>query len=227
MLILSNFKLPGPSTHYTVTGFFIFMDFTEKQIEDLIFQNLNPIGLELLTKRGLDFINDYRHFERQLNLGRYGILDLIGFNFNPIDCNKGEEKTIQVGIIELKKGQINASTYLQAARYAVGVHHAFLKYKSVKVNISLHIIGSTIALDEMFCLIGNNITAHTFTLDLVDGIKFKSYTTPGYNQPNFPINNTQVKGIINYIKSEVKNKIDHIKSIDEFMAEYRKGYFNE
>jgi hypothetical protein len=86
------------------------MDFLEKDLETIIAENY-----EACAARGLDIKQTWSLQFRQLNLGAYGIADLVNIGFD------GSALSIQV--IECKKDEINIATYLQAKRYLAGIKH--------------------------------------------------------------------------------------------------------
>jgi len=103
----------------------LFMQLSEKEIENFIFDDLinnghhcRQKGLDLDIFKLMRFVDRNAikiHWYRQLNLAPYGIADIVGF------CRfKG---SIYVEIIELKAVSIKSDDFDQILRYKKGVSH--------------------------------------------------------------------------------------------------------
>ena len=197
------------------------MDFSEKNIEDLIYENLNAVGIQLLYERGFEDLTNYEIFERQVELGSYGRLDLVGFNYFPLDNEiKIFRKVIKVGIIEIKKGEININTFIQASRYATGIKHYF-GLKKINVDICIHLVGTSIDLNELYYLLSPQLTAHVMTLDLINGIRFTEYEDNRVlTNPNFNIRESVKKNISSFLKERISDKLKYYQhEKDELQAD--------
>jgi len=166
------------------------MELSEKEIEDLIYNDLTSnFGYELLD-RGLQL--DYHEFTdrtskvkwfRQLNIDPYGIIDIVGFYrmFGSL-C---------VELIELKKTPIELNHFEQISRYRKGLD-VYLKntFKNVRIRYSMSIIGS----DYNGFYLQNilPIDVYTFSLELT-GItfslthKYSTWHRPDGNNKSFKI----------------------------------------
>lgn len=187
-----------------LTRHFNFMNILEKELEDLIFENTKDTSK--LVSRGLDFIGKYSIFSRQLDLGSYGIADIVAFGYDPITNSFKKNKHLNICIIELKKDKIDRDTLFQALRYAKGVEAYVSNNYNMACKFELSLIGTSIDLtsDFVYCLdYFENLNVYTTSLNLVDGINFKrhsSYSLTGAREPNIG------DGLISLIKSMIIRK---------------------
>lgn len=143
------------------------MDFLEKDLEDIIWECIQTDnGRKLLCDRGLA-INGKLY--RQLELGDYGRLDLLSVSIN--------RSNIFINVYELKKGVIDTSVMLQAARYGSAIREYIdKKYPSLNREIIFEfiLIGKYIDLHSDFVFLYNMSDAFTvyhYTYQ-IDGIRF-------------------------------------------------------
>jgi len=150
------------------------MDFLEKDLEQIIFD----ADHEELFDRGL-FL--YGAKKRQLNIGNYGIADIVYFHRvrEPIG------NYLVVTIVELKQKQINVGTFLQAIRYAKGIERYLKKRKfSFYVKFEIMLIGRTVDINSSFSYMfdffrndlnygdATRVSGYTYDYD-IDGISFR------------------------------------------------------
>lgn len=136
------------------------MEITEKELEDMIFKDLNTEGMDL-SEIGLDIrlnkpnLPNKVYWRRQVCLGDYGRADIIGFA-------RGYG-WIYVDIIELKNKPITAADFEQLLRYKSAVkeilHNTF---KSPDYDISCILIGPSI---ESGHFIQENARCQLFTFE--------------------------------------------------------------
>jgi hypothetical protein len=166
------------------------MNILEKEIEEIIYTVLLNYGSEEFLERGLPISGIPL---RQVNLGTYGIADMITVYIN----GAFKRRVLHVHIYELKRGVIGIGTLLQASRYYIGVHH-FIESKGINkyfdtVLIDTSIIGSSVDLsnDFVFACDQYGVNAYTFKLDFFDGLTFDRIN--GYRKSNaaFPDELTQ------------------------------------
>lgn len=175
------------------------MKFLEKDLEDIIFENLQePILVKKLNNKGLDV--SYPHYSaRQLRIGNYGIADLVlckrtlSQKFNHTLRNKGNRiflpHIFDITVIELKKDLVDVSTLIQGARYIKGISQ-YLRYRKCDLNnyrFFLKLIGNKIDLGEwiyLFDYFGDSLNAYVeayeYKMDL-DGIVFQSKDLANYS----------------------------------------------
>jgi len=154
---------PSPAE---IAGYFFEMKFLEKDLEQIIFETSEHD----LDERGL-FVPGKRL--RQVNIGNYGIADMITYYRNPFD------KEIVITVFELKKDFITPDAFLQAIRYCKGIRE-YLKHRDfnsfeyeIKYNIVL--VGSDIEDKSGFIYLTDffeNISFYTYSYKF-DGIFFK------------------------------------------------------
>lgn len=142
---VKNFNSPLRGRHCTaeLVRDFCFMEISEKEIEDFIYNDLVKYNGNGLMVRGVDLYcfshmasYNIRWF-RQLNIEPYGICDIVGFyRFRGM---------IYVELIELKKTSIDANHFEQIARYKKGLQvylkNTFLKSDGFHIDMSLIGIG--------------------------------------------------------------------------------------
>jgi len=149
------------------------MDFLEKDLEDIIFNTPN----EKLFDRGLA-IHSGSVKLRQVNIGNYGICDLISY--------KRTNEYLQIQLFELKKNVIDINTFNQVCRYARGIQH-YLKNRGVKNVIEIILIGKQINKNDSLLYFQNlfsNVCIYTYEFDF-DGISFISHQDYILNNPGF------------------------------------------
>lgn len=111
------------------------MSFLEKTLKEIIF----TADRNKLEERGL-FING--KLFRQLNIGNYGIADLV--EVSKIDPYFGSHG-LDITVYELKKDKIGISAFMQAVRYIKGIER-YLEWRGFSNEVFYHIvlIGSTL-----------------------------------------------------------------------------------
>lgn len=130
-------------------------------LEDIIWENSqSPEGRKLLSERGL-WVTGAMH--RQLQLGPYGILDLITIDYIP------PADTLIVTIYELKKGKIGIDALLQACRYVAGVQNHGVGYGDYDCEIKYRV-----------CLIGDSIDKNGDFVFLYNELDFVNIYTYNY-----------------------------------------------
>lgn len=147
------------------------MQFLEKDLEAIIWES--PVECEA---RGLDILQmqvfDKGRRYRQMQLGPYGIADLINIYYNPFG------KTVWVQVIECKRGKVNGETYLQAKRYAVAVQSLLFEtdFIGCTVYLSTVLVGDSVdTTGPLAYAIAEDPHCHTYTYSYaVDGIRFRN-----------------------------------------------------
>ena len=174
------------------------MDFIERDLEDIIF-NTDP---NLLEDRGLSLLFD-AHTYRQLQIGEYGIADIVQFKISKDPYFDGKDykfhNVVQLKVIELKKDEINLSTFMQALSYAKGLESFYQRrYRKMKayckLEVSIVLIGKKINMKDNFVYLVDFLDNPKFELDLYtysydfDGISF-NYKS-GYKLTNEGLKST-------------------------------------
>lgn len=164
------------------------MNFLEKNLEDIIYETDN----KLLRDRGLPIEGKK---VRQLKIGNYGVSDIITFKKPDYIPNKyrdlfEDELFIrpEITIYELKKDQIDRSTFFQALRYMKGVktyierrglfdRSFYDTYSETSLHEPLYkifLIGKSIDTRDDFCFLPSlyeHIQLYTYEYNF-DGVKF-------------------------------------------------------
>ena len=185
------------------------MNILEKELEDLIYGCIQEDKVSLLRERGLRVVGKYEVFKRQADLGGYGRLDFVGFNFHASNQSFGCRKSLKVGVFEIKKGEINIDTYLQAIRYCKGIEHYIdEKYDWIDPDFEVCLIGTSISKDDFSYLPDyiDNLHIYTTKIDLEKGITFKLERGYRLSQPKLPIGDSQFEGMLfDYMKKKTKH----------------------
>lgn len=146
------------------------MEITEKDIEDLIFDDLSNNQGSSCFERGLDiqtlWINENKRFYvRQLNLDKYGIADIVGV------CRFSG--CIYVDIIELKNRPIKPDDFNQVLRYKCGIKevisNTFRTHQSTCINT--YLVGPSID-DGHYIHKFSDVNVYTFSYSLA-GFEFE------------------------------------------------------
>lgn len=156
-----------------------FMNILEVELEDLVFRTPN----QKLSQRGLILHGEKL---RQVNLGSYGIADIICLN--PSWGNNGLGKTLEIQVVELKKEVINQQTLMQAARYCTAIKRALtksLKIQDYCIEISIVLIGKSVDTYSDFVYLLDfmpYLQVYTCSIDLDKGVRFERQK--GYSMTN-------------------------------------------
>jgi hypothetical protein len=155
------------------------MNFLEKDLETIIWEAFNK-DPEILSKRGLDM---YGTGFRQLDLGGYGIADIVTMNLDKTIevhpyAGRRVNRQITVDVYELKKDIINIDTFLQAIGYCKGIQRILDEnYPSLEYLFKIHLIGKTIEKESNFCYMVDfieNVSIYTYKADLESGFTFQN-----------------------------------------------------
>lgn len=150
------------------------MDFLERDLEDIIYNALqSEDGYDFINERGLDICYSPDHFicKRQLKIGNYGIADLV-------TLSRYTQGGLYIEVIELKKGEVNVDTYLQANRYITGIKRYVERFHpKLRVVYSVTLIGRHINRGDWVYIIDQveNLKVLTYKYD-IDGIRFESHS---------------------------------------------------
>lgn len=116
----------------------IAIDISEKQLEDILFEFLaDEINISAICKRGLNFLETYEQYGRrdlkvfrQLQLGGYGISDLICIT----KAWKENRPTLCIYVLELKCRKIKPEDFEQVLRYC-GAIREIIKNKDMRCSV--------------------------------------------------------------------------------------------
>lgn len=161
------------------------MDFIERDLEDIVFNT----DVNLLSERGLPLLFN-AHSYRQLQIGNYGVADIVQFKLEKDPYLDGNEykfrDIVSLKIIELKKDEINVFTFLQTLKYAKGLENYYNDRQKKRrfgnrcqLKISIALVGKKINTKDDFIYLPNFLYHDDFELDLYtykydfDGISFK------------------------------------------------------
>lgn len=163
------------------------MNILEKDIEELLYEYISYE--HIMQERG--FYQLQAKYYRQLNLGSYGIADLIGVRITPLNTGN---RFLNVTVYELKKDEINTGTLMQAARYVAVLKRILTNQireglSIVNVNFDIVLIGRTVDTSSDFVFLSDfidEVTLYTYHLDFIQGLRFESHE--GFfktKEPNF------------------------------------------
>lgn len=130
------------------------MNFLEKDLEQVIYEAPDEFIFDNFEVEGKRF--------KQYKIGVYGISDLIFVNkvySLDIDYINKKSKILDVGleisIFELKKDEVNITTFLQAIRYAKGIQRFFQEREFYKFYIRILLCGKSVDLKSGFVFISD------------------------------------------------------------------------
>lgn len=140
------------------------MNFLERDLENIIYQTSNI----LLNKRGLDI---YGFKKRQVNIGAYGIADLVTYHS---DINI--DLFLNVKVWELKRSVIDMDSLNQGLKYVAGVKRYLKKHCSFDCKVSLVLVGKNFGNDSLCFLpyLTKDVELYTYDYNF-DGIKFEKH----------------------------------------------------
>jgi hypothetical protein len=178
--------------------------FSEKKLEDMIFNKLQKHQYDFFESRGIDIPNMQKWY-RQVNLAEYGIADIIGFSLK----GTPNMKVLQVVTIELKIVAFEGKNISQVKRYTSAIAH-FLK--SLDMEDDVHIEYNNIIItsdddpksDDVFFLNFNNdcnLSIYFFSYTIEKGISFRRVDSDGLDwyKNRFTPNSTS----LNMIQSDM------------------------
>jgi hypothetical protein len=164
---------------------------SEKELEDWIFNKYQ--------EEGVCCIDDTypQNLIRQMNLGVYGICDLVSFS---VHRHENQRKEVEVFIYELKKEKITADAFTQVARYATAITQTIEAHESsIDLTITCVLVGTEI--DES-CYILNHSDFRYYKpfFHPESGVEFKD-DSYGWHRKN-----DQIPAIIEILNSPQKEK---------------------
>ena len=139
----------------------------ERELEDYIVTE---------TEKGVNPITDetVSYCLRQVNLGGYGIIDIVFINIYDDPDNEPE---LYFRIIELKKGIIDNAAVAQISQYKQGIEHYLgLKDFQIKTRVEGILIGAGHNNNDNTCFLIDSIdwlSCYHYELTLEYGIQFK------------------------------------------------------
>lgn len=176
------------------------MEFLEKDLEDIIWEAYqSEDGKYGLFDKGLPISSK---MYRQVNLGDYGILDLMTVSINP--------NYVRIAIYELKRDIVDISTMAQAARYGTGINKYIEERCNIhnrSISLEFFLIGKTIDRKSDFVFLYSNSPYFKIYLYKygLNGIHFK------YQQKNWEIKEANIPNYHQPI-SEIKSLFEEVDS---------------
>jgi len=168
---------------------------SEKELEDYICEKLEenkhcPIGDESVDM-----------YFRQLNIGAYGVADIVKISFNL------SSPEICITVLELKKEKITLSTIAQVARYMTGIKHFINERytnKSKYITVFGEVAAPGICTDDDACYLSgqlDNIKIYDISCCLDTGFISSDGGVWVKTEPNFKNLNEASKAIKeNYVE---------------------------
>lgn len=155
------------------------MNFLEKDLEDIIWENISNI--ETLQNRGLDLHKECNYY-RQFDLQPYGIPDILGFGYDSIS----EQYTVH--LIELKKEAVGVKALVQAIRYYTGIKNMMQEKGLKHIVFHVDIIGSNVEHEVLYLYqklaVSMNmfLSIMTYNFDLEKGLRFEMVNNHGWHR---------------------------------------------
>lgn len=160
------------------------MNVLEKELEDILFEYID--NFDVLIDKNFEHYCEKKY--RQVDLGDYGIADIIGI----IEFENPKYRSFQINIYELKKEEISVNTFLQAIRYAKALKLVFEKsIEDAVFEYNIILVGKTVNIKSDFIYLPDfyeNLHIYTYKIDFNKGIYFNK--EEGYKLTNgkIPIN---------------------------------------
>jgi hypothetical protein len=125
-------------------------EISEKKLEEMIYNQLiGETDIEELPFGGIAY--EYSAIHRQLDLGHFGIADIVAFSKYVFD------QRYTIDVFELKKGKLNWDSLAQVIKYANGLRIYVGKYCAIKpYRINMYLIGGSVLSDNSFEFITKN-----------------------------------------------------------------------
>jgi hypothetical protein len=162
------------------------MNVLEKDLEDMLFEHIDDF--DVLISKG--FEESCQRKYRQVNLGGYGIADIIGISEYPQPNNK----LIEINIYELKKEEISVGTFLQALRYAKALSLIFEKSNpNDNIEFNIILVGKILKTNSDFIYLTDfyeNLHLYTYSFDFHKGIMFQKHSGYELTNGNIPIDSS-------------------------------------
>lgn len=140
----------------------------EEELETYLFNNPEYLGTIYSRQKSL--------LMRQVNLGEYGRADLVYLEPEEVESLERDRRVLCLHVYELKKGEVDVNTLLQASRYAVGLRRVINKACPEYVcEVHLHLFGLSIKTRDDFIFLCNfveNLHLYTYEISLDTGISF-------------------------------------------------------
>lgn len=162
------------------------INFLEKHLEQIIFETPQ----EKLRQRGLSIF--YDKIFQQVNLGAYGIADVIAVQFN-CQSPDSKRKVVIITVYELKQKEVNIHTLTQCGRYISGLtlfiednfntENTDIIYRAVIIGDSVDENGDFVFLFGSL----QNVSCYLYDYAF-DGIKFQIQRDWQHTDPCFPKN---------------------------------------
>jgi hypothetical protein len=155
---------------------------SEKKLEDILFNHLTNSDYSQKIDREIDCDISHKVI-RQLDIGPYGIADIVAFSEPDID------RIVTIRIFELKKGEINKDSLVQILRYKAGlIKHIEELESGIDVSFELYLIGGSVSTQDAFQMIVPAIVElGIYTYDIgVHGVYLKSQNKWHYKNLKTP-----------------------------------------
>jgi hypothetical protein len=187
------------------------MNILEKDIEDLLWYGITT-DRNSLREKGF-YVPQHYHYCRQLDIGNYGRIDILGIDI-PLRSQLGDRE-IGIHLIELKKEEVNAGTFLQAIRYCNGIKRLIEnELNNCFVSFRIDLIGKTICTSDFIYLpnLFENIGLFTYKIDYKNGIIFNREENYNLTNEAFP-SLSEWKYVARHMlkrKMEARDKVDDL-----------------
>lgn len=152
---------------------------SEEELELFVYNTIDESGVCPLSGDRVDQV------WRQVNLGEYGVLDILKVKFYTHQDHASIDLFIDITVLELKKEVVDMATIGQVMRYIAGIKHYMSKYHEhitnrINVTVYAEIAAPLIKTGDDTVFIINeieNLSAYQISCDLAEGFSAenKSY----------------------------------------------------
>lgn len=175
---------------FKAKGFFIFIMFTEKDLENFIFDGLrNPEMMDYFSDVFGVETNKIISLQKQFKLNGYGVADIVAM----VDYGDGQKQSsifnrFEVVIFELKIKHINTATIGQVERYHEAMKELLShRFKKHYFDIRRILIGTSFNTNDDTKFVYNNssVDAYIVKLDIEKGVSFDYVKKTFKHRQNF------------------------------------------
>lgn len=195
------------------------IEIRESKLEDIIFNHLSSKKINKNIQEHFK-AEDAFIVKRQLNLGMYGIPDIIVFNSPDVSG------ILSIKIIELKKGVIDKNTIMQALKYKIGFEKYFKDSDMYRLDISIHLIGNRISNDKTFKILASEIGEiyiKTYDMDTEKGLFLKDHSHEYVYDLESPLEVKEMFKCISYEQHDLScNEYHYDKQNCSILNEYHR-----
>lgn len=180
---------------------------SEKKLEDMFYDHFTEKNESQMIGNTFGFKCDgILSVNRQLDLGNFGIADIINFR------NTDYDGSIGIDIYEFKKDTVCKNSLIQILKYKVGLIHYFKKFGIIVGDVYLYLIGGSISSDKHFEFTPqaiDSLSIYTYDIDPDVGLTFKNQGKWGFTEDKTPKSLIKALTCVSYCSIDQKISLDN------------------